>query len=214
MPSLKTLTLSAAEASPTVGADIVSQQDQFVLPRWRYLRTDGPLNRLPLLCSSNNVKTLPNIGEGQGAGFDEGTAPLVKSKLKTMRLRGPWVMLEHDLIEVLTIYTPNLNSLEVDRIHAVSKTTERPEHGHRFLRAVLHAVRSGVSGGNGDGTDTRHRLRLKEVTSVYSVGPDIARGVSVRHISRSEFKKQQNQFEGGLLFKFYDSVCLQDESQQ
>lgn len=81
------------------------------------------------------------------SGFDPKMVPLVKSKLRSIVLQGPWVISNYGLSKVLTFYTPNLTSLRVDRIHAVDGQQEKPWHGVQFVKTVANAI------GRGDGSD-------------------------------------------------------------
>ncbi|KAG0037940.1 hypothetical protein BGZ82_001528 [Podila clonocystis] len=145
--------------------------------------------RLPLSSSSRNAAIPPitpihpqpgtNAENADDTELDTGVAPLVESRLQSITLHGPWVMSEYDLAKVLTVYVPNLASLSVDRIHAVSDRNETHWHGKQFLKTVVDAVGLGYSSGQGQkgkeiGGSTsisgfQPGSKLKSIISAYNV---------------------------------------------
>ncbi|KAG0036983.1 hypothetical protein BGZ82_003345 [Podila clonocystis] len=146
--------------------------------------------RLPISSSSKNASVLPidsfQMQSGAGADFESVNSsevesetaqlPLVESKLRSITLRGPWVMSEHDLSKVLTVYAPNLTSLSVDRIHAVTKQEEKAWHGIRFVKTVAAAI--GMEHGCGPATkgemagsasEFKPGSQLNEIASTYDI---------------------------------------------
>ncbi|KAG0347477.1 hypothetical protein BG005_000133 [Podila minutissima] len=123
-------------------------------------------------------------------------APLAESRLRSLTLQGPWVMSEHDLTKVLTVYAPNLSSLKVDRITQQNTVW----HGNQFLGAVITAT--------GLGSDS---FKLKSLISEYTIDNQVAisnglvvggdknclqmyhrRGVRVYLFGRSVFVRQHD----------------------
>ncbi|KAG0329937.1 hypothetical protein BG000_011893 [Podila horticola] len=131
------------------------------------LITASTYQRLPLSSSSRNATLLPiekayahapaeaGFGDVDDSGFDPGMAPLAESRLGSLTLQGPWVMSEHDLTKVLTVYVPNLSSLKVDRITQHNTVW----HGNQFLKAVVAAT--GLGGSS---------CKLKSLSAEYTVG--------------------------------------------
>ncbi|KAG0087550.1 hypothetical protein BGZ93_010915 [Podila epicladia] len=65
------------------------------------------------------------------------------SKLKTIKFKGPWMISEDALLNLLTIYAPNLTELCVERINNVPPRMARDtEHGGRVVRMLLNILQS------------------------------------------------------------------------
>lgn len=106
-------------------------------------------------------------------------APLVDSKLQRITLQGLWVMSESDLFKVLTVYAPNLVSLKVNMIHAVSPQQQTSWHGFQFLKAVTSGFGSGGNSGqdkkNGmecasaSASPVRSESKLRYISSTYNL---------------------------------------------
>ncbi|KFH63299.1 hypothetical protein MVEG_10709 [Podila verticillata NRRL 6337] len=146
-----------------------------------WLETREGFQRLPLSSSSKYASILPAEAPTQSdpradleavanSGFDQGMEPLVKSKLRDITLVGPWVVSEHDLSKVLTMYAPNLSSLAVQRIHAVSGEEEQPWHGSQFLKIVIDAIGAGGRSKETKQNEFQPGRHLKNISSRYSIG--------------------------------------------
>jgi hypothetical protein len=62
--------------------------------------------------------------------------PLLHSRLKDICFEGPWNMSDEDLLSLLTIYAPCLDSFRADRLNDRSSSS-----GYRFLKTVMEADR-------------------------------------------------------------------------
>ncbi|KAG0016759.1 hypothetical protein BGZ82_000967 [Podila clonocystis] len=118
------------------------------------LITRKDFQRLPLSSLSMNASKLParaptrlqprktNVENVDDSGFEQGLTRLVDSKLQRLTLQGPWVMSEYDLFKVLDVYAPNLVSLKMDLIHAVSPQQHTSWHSVQFLKVIASAIGS------------------------------------------------------------------------
>ncbi|KAG0029626.1 hypothetical protein BGZ82_007819 [Podila clonocystis] len=141
-----------------------------------HLRTFRAFQRLPLLSSSKNATLLPieapsetwlkvaRFENADDSGFDQSMVPLVESKLEEITLEGPWVMSMQDLTNVLAVYAPNLKSLDVERLHALSYGEEEPCHGLQFLKVVDDVI--GLENG-----DPAHGIMIGASTSAPGMRP-------------------------------------------
>lgn len=146
-----------------------------------WLGTRGDFQRLPLSSSSKNASILPaeaptrsdpkvDLETAENSGFEQGMRPLVESKLQEITLEGPWVLSEHDLNKVLTVYAPNLLSLTVDRIHAVSAQEEKYWHGPQFLKIIIDAIGAGGRSGESKEEGFQPGRQLEGISSRYRSG--------------------------------------------
>ncbi|KAG0023234.1 hypothetical protein BGZ81_008192 [Podila clonocystis] len=98
------------------------------------------LQRLPISSSSPYSCIIPRVSptktrsDSDDTSLDPDMKPLLESKLNSFVLKGPWAVSELDLITALTVYMPNISSLELDRIndHLVLL-------GDRFVETILEA---------------------------------------------------------------------------
>ncbi|KAG0220548.1 hypothetical protein B0O80DRAFT_531972 [Mortierella sp. GBAus27b] len=60
--------------------------------------------------------------------------PLLHGRLTNITIAGQWVMSDDDLLSLLTVYTPFLESLHIDRLHERSSLS-----GYQFLNVVRRA---------------------------------------------------------------------------
>ncbi|KAG0027215.1 hypothetical protein BGZ82_009106 [Podila clonocystis] len=104
--------------------------------------------------------------------------PLMESKLRSIVLCGPWVLSEHDLNKILTVYAPNLSRLVIDGIHAVYPPRYHPWRGEQFLRTVINAI--GVSGDCGDGAGQAKEVQAEESTTL---GSGIKSGSKLKYLA-------------------------------
>ncbi|KAG0309400.1 hypothetical protein BGZ98_002906, partial [Dissophora globulifera] len=81
-----------------------------------------------------NIEGHRDNEDGNDDDDDDDNTPFWGSQLVTLELHGPWIMSEEDLISLLTIYAPFLESFHVDRL-----TDNRSLSGYTFLRAFRRA---------------------------------------------------------------------------
>lgn len=104
--------------------------------------------RIPLSSLSRNSTIMPStppmdlplgsmVDDVDDSGFDQEMAPLVASKLRKISIRGAIVMSEYDLIKVLTVYVPNLQSLGIPNIYEIFASDLQEWWPMRFLRFVM-----------------------------------------------------------------------------
>lgn len=103
---------SPAMCSASIGSSTAPNSSLLVL---------NELQKRIVVCHSGNrpMDHIPSESEAgptsksMQQGYD---MPLYKSPLKSLYLKGPWVMSDSDLYEVLTDYTPNLMTFHVERL--------------------------------------------------------------------------------------------------
>ncbi|KAF9287727.1 hypothetical protein BGZ74_001029 [Mortierella antarctica] len=98
------------------------------------------LQRLPISSLSPYSSVISKISptktpsDSDDTSLDPDMKPLLESKLDSFILKGSWAVSELDLITALTVYMPNLSSLELDRIN-----DHLALHGDRFVETILEA---------------------------------------------------------------------------
>ncbi|KAG0091095.1 hypothetical protein BGZ93_001180 [Podila epicladia] len=98
------------------------------------------LQRLPISSLSpysnviSEVSSTKTPSDSDDTSLDPDIKPLLESKLHCLILKGPWAVSELDLITALTVYMPNLSSLQLDRIN-----NHLTLHGDRFVETILEA---------------------------------------------------------------------------
>ncbi|KAG0320631.1 hypothetical protein BGZ99_004403 [Dissophora globulifera] len=84
--------------------------------------------------NDTNIEGHRDKEDGNDGDDDDDNTPFWGSQLVKLELHGPWIMSEEDLISLLTIYAPFLESFHVDRL-----TDSRSLSGYTFLQAFRRA---------------------------------------------------------------------------
>ncbi|KAG0334911.1 hypothetical protein BG000_007942 [Podila horticola] len=105
--------------------------------------------------------------------------------------------LQHDLFNVLTVYAPNLSSLDVDKVHAVDSQHKLSWYGLRFPNMVLDTISSG------GGDSGRSEAGMGEDASSISATKCMP-GSKLKEIASKYYIRTQDAKQKGL-------VCVTDK---
>lgn len=144
--------------------------------------------------------------------------PLVESRLDTIYLEGAWVISEHDLSKVLSVYAHNLTTLQVDKIHAMNEQDEMHHYGLRFLKVVMDVIGSRSDSSQAEtsteeagnpGPIPQAGWKLKSVNSKYSVNAEDAGNFGLVQDTREDDLKSYG--ESGIRMFQFKKIYLSEQ---
>ncbi|KAG0089927.1 hypothetical protein BGZ92_003983 [Podila epicladia] len=147
------------------------------------------LSTMDRLSNSRGVEGIDDLG------FDHGMAPLLESKLYSIKFSGRWILTETALTRILGLYAPNLTKLSVLKSHyGLAESNEWSWRGDPIVRAAFNSS------------------SLRYLDSHYKVSEGIKSQLGLVKIAWSEMQKNKDAGKKIFGVQGLHYVCIPGES--